>query len=88
MPLTNKAAMRQLVDEIMISSGAMGVAENGGDFARGIEEATYRGIMRGIIESGGLKAEAEGDPNKIFTCWQKEYKTRARATQKNLIPIF
>ncbi len=92
LPLTNKAAMRQLVDEIMISSGAMGVAENGGDFARGIEEATYRGIMRGIIESGGIKAEAtfqvEGDPNKIFTCWQKEYKTRARATQKNLIPIF
>lgn len=92
LPLTNKAAMRQLVDEIMISSGAMGVAENGGDFARGIEEAAYRGIMRGIIESGGIKAEAtfqvEGDPNKIFTCWQKEYKTRARATQKNLIPIF
>ncbi len=92
LPLTNKAAMRQLVDEIMISSGAIGVVENGGDFARGIEEAAYRGIMRGIIESGGIKAEAtfqvEGDPNKIFTCWQKEYKTRARATQKNLIPIF
>ena len=92
LPLTNKAAMRQLVDEIMISSGAIGVVENGGDFARDIEEAAYRGIMRGIIESGGIKAEAtfqvEGDPNKIFTCWQKEYKTRARATQKNLIPIF
>lgn len=92
LPLTNKAAMSQLVDEIMISSGAIGTAQNGGDFARGIEEAAYRGIMRGIRESGGIKAEAtfqvEGDPNKIFSCWQKEYKTRARATQKNLIPIF
>lgn len=91
-PLTNRAAMSQLVDEIIASAGASGQYEQSGgrDFLQQIEEATYRGTMRAIQAAGGIQAEAtfkvEGDPKGMFNVVRNEAFNYARQTYTSPFP--
>lgn len=91
-PLTNRAAMSQLVDEIIASAGASGQYEQSGgrDFLQQIEEATYRGTMRAIQAAGGIRAEAtfkvEGDPKGMFNVVRNEAFNYVRQTYTSPFP--
>ncbi len=89
-PLTNRAAMSQLVDEIMLSAGGSGqYNQNIGDgYLQKIEQATYRGVMRAIQDAGGIGVNAnfqvEGDPNGLFNIVSQEVNTTAK--RKGIAP--
>lgn len=56
--------------------------------AAGVEEAAYRGMMRALAESGGVTVHVEGDSSGMYKVWKEEYKSEAKRTKKNPVPIY
>ncbi len=87
LPLTNPRSMGMIADSILDNASYATYANGSGeDFLKKIEEATYRGTMRAITATGGIKAEAsfkvEGDKAGIFKVTREEARDFYKRTRK------